>query len=172
MRKGYTLVEMLVAMALFAILMTMSYAVILTSQKINTRSMAMRDTQTEARNIIDLISRDIKSDTFCSLEVKDSKTLEIKTAQVVIGQDTYSCQSDTLITKTYSYSDQKITLDYATSTANYEVNSSFISIPQFSFGPVNSTGFVQVTANFLSNRNQKNPYEFQIQTTISPELVT
>ncbi len=168
-RRAFTLVEMLVSMALFAVLMTMSYSVILTTQRIGSRAAVMRDVQTEARNIIDLIGRDIKSDRFCGLTVSPSE-LKIETKSGTGG-----CSlTDVKDTKQYTYNsiNQNIELNYQIKLDNItgaiQVNSSFVKITSLTFSGKNDN-HVSISATFTSVHT-KYPYSFDIQTTISPEI--
>lgn len=167
--QGYTLVELLVSIAVFSLLITISYTTVVASFKATRRAEAMRDVQNEARAIVDFISRDIKSNPGDPL--------------IIISGDTFTV-GETMAgnARTYTYDISARTIPGCWLTYDYPVagtgRKACLHSSNVKIGKINPTAPV-----FEPTRNQSNylvisnlqiestkggkPYKFTIDTAIA-----
>ena len=124
-QKGFTLIEVLISAAIFAMVITVSMVVFGANSNLQSRSDAIRTASESAKFIIEAIARDVRlSDSFIlsSTSCDNSTPKKCKSISITQGDNTINYIYDAAAKK-IMYSDSKNTTQESLNTANVRVDS-------------------------------------------------
>lgn len=174
-KDGMTLVEIIIAMAIFSTLMVMAFSVIISANKITTRLGLIRDTQSEAKNVIEYIRTKMESPNFCSFDL----TNEDQTLTITLAQTVESCDDQAANKPVYQFENKNTTLEVSDpilkpdlaraihpstlKVKNWEMFSDHLTGPPTGQSESNPKNYLRIKATF---EDDKGVFKYHINTGI------
>ena len=107
--NGYSIIEVVVAMSVFATIMTLGLGIFMATSRVTTQNEAMRVVQEDVRTALDQISRDIREGHIKGITADNPSTLEVKLNNGTVIS--YTISSDKRIQKIIGTESSYLTSD-------------------------------------------------------------
>jgi prepilin-type N-terminal cleavage/methylation domain-containing protein len=171
-QNGFTLVEILIAMAVFGLIISISFGAIMASMAISRKADSMRQVQEESRDVMDFIRKDIKKSDVTNLEI-NTDGIRFVVTHTNTSVDEYHCFQ--LDSNKLMYGSSAIPgcagtpLDLTSPNVLVKkmVDGNAIFRTNLPSGMAASNYVVIDNLKFVSAKGGAHPYEFEIATTIA-----